>query len=284
MPRKELSSREDFIVEQFAAMKKFNTLASKVFELYYIDSNPAAELSPMEQQVLPPFYIDAMNPEYPGQYVFAGKSLLDYTERILYITPYMDEKGKYIGDISAWKGLLVNPTEFAMKTKGYRKTKLDPVTAVGDILDRGNGKPQAIVLRERGDRPELEYPIPFLQLPNRRVEGDQAYFDCLEQSIYRPFYHYLTDYLKGSINFEALDVRLLDDLKEYGAADILTGDGHMLSISREIMSQVSEKVQYFLGFAGMDGDKAHYIMKEIRPNEEGKPHAILYTLFSVLDV
>ena len=121
-------------------------------------------------------------------------------------------------------------------------------------------------------------------LPHRRVEGDQAYFDCLEQSIYRPFYHYLTDYLKGSINFEALDVRLLDDLKEYGAADILTGDGHMLSISREIMSQVSEKVQYFLGFAGMDGDKAHYIMKEIRPNEEGKPHVILYTLFSVLDV
>ena len=51
----ELSSREDFLIEQFQYMKKLNKMAAKLFDLYYIDVDRNSELSPMMRNMMPPY-------------------------------------------------------------------------------------------------------------------------------------------------------------------------------------------------------------------------------------
>lgn len=226
------SSREDFIVEQFATAKKLNTIAGKLFDLIYIDVDRNSELSPMMRTMVPAYYVDPNNPEHPSQYIIAGKSSLDYVERLMFVRPYLSEKGKYEMDISAWKGLLITPAEFTAKTKGFRKTKLEPYVVMGER--NGDRFCQSLLLRESDTRPSDELSIPFLELPNRKKYGEDFYQETLHRLIYDEFYRYLPKYIYRGLRFTSIPEREVQILCEKGEADFYTDEGDLAIVTKGI--------------------------------------------------
>lgn len=290
MPRKTLATREDFISEQFVFMRKLNSKLEKLFDIYYVDVDPGTELTPMMRQLVPQFFIDPFNPEYPGRYRIAGKSTDSLLERVVFITPYVDEKGKYVGDISAWKGLLVNSSEFSLKCKAYRKTMLDPIVFIGNN-DRGSKYPEALMLRENSTKAKEEMVLPFLKLPDRTIDGEDAYQEALHRLIYQPFYRYLIGYLQKGVPMIELPAKTIDEIMDEMSSDyFMESTGDTLTLTRDVMPNCRREYKYELGAVprGMmpdpEGPKQHYILKEMQLTNSGLDWMTTYTLFSTIRI
>lgn len=262
----ELSSREDFIINQFATFKKLNTIASKLFDLYYVDTNPMAELSPMMRTMVPPYYIDPRNPEHPGEYLYVGKSSLDYAERLIHIYPYVNEKQKYEYDISAWRGLIVKPLEFTSKTKSFRKSKLEPMVVMGER--DGERVALNLILREDTTSAKEELVLPFLQLPNRQKVGEENYIQAAERSIYDPCYQYLYHYaLRVHQSATPIPQETIKELVEVGLTDFVTTEGDHIVVTKELLPTLNKENRYSIyrvqdpEIDTSDG-RYHYIISE----------------------
>ena len=239
----ELSSREDFVINQFPTMKKINTIANKLFDLYYIDINPEAELSMMMRSLVPTYYVDPQNPEHPGEYILAGKSSLPYAERIVRIFPYVDEKKKYEYDISGWRGLIIKPGEFQSGVKTFRKSKLEPMIVMGER--DGDRVPMNLIVREASTSAKDELVLPFLQLPNRQKVGDEAFFTAVERSIYEPCYQYLHNYFRRRHHeFTPVVESTLDELSVVGLADFITKEGDRVGVTKELIPTFNKANRY----------------------------------------
>lgn len=239
----ELSSREDFIAAQFATMKKINTMCSKLFDLYYIDTNPDNELSTMMRSLVPAYYIDPQNPEHPGEFTLVGKSTIPYAERLIRVFPYVDAKNKYEYDISGWKGLIIKPLQFTAGVKGFRKSKLEPLVVMGE--HDGERVPINLVLRERETAAKDEVVLPFLQLPSRAKMGDEYYMMALERSIYEPCYQYLHLYMhRPSQQFTPVPSETIEELIEMGIVDFHTSEGDRVLVTKELLPTLNRDHQY----------------------------------------
>jgi hypothetical protein len=288
----ELSSREDFIIQQFEYMKKLNAIARDLYDLYYIDVDRSSELSPMMRTMVPSYYIDPMNPEHPSCYMIPGKSSQSYLERMLMIHPYMDSKNKYFFDLSAWRGLVINAQEFHKKGRGFRKTRLEPLV----IMTEQNGERYAnsLVLREGATSAKGEYIIPFLQLPNRKSYGEDAFRAALKQLVYEPFYQYLTTYLeRGGLPYTAVPAETIEDLVDTGIADFVTVEGDRITVTKNIFPSLASKKRpeetFFVARVpnpaiDVSGGRYHYIVMQCLLNEFGVPYATVYTLLAAMQL
>lgn len=288
MPKRELSSREDYIIESFADMKKVHTIASKLFEIYFVDTDPTYELSSMMQRMVPQFFIDPYSPEYPGRYVIAGKSSLSYLERIMYILPKVNAKGKYEFDLSAWKGVVINPYEFTQKIKGLRKSKLEPLVIMQDNTG-GSHRPQSLVLKEGHTRMKDELIIPFLNIPNVNDYQPED-FGRLIDGVYNPFYRFLPMYLKrNNLDFYRIPPDTIEELKDEMTCTVTMPDGDFVGITKNLIPTLKLSNEYFLAnVPNADvpegSGKRHYILKEVIPDANGHPTYTLYTLMCTLSV
>lgn len=239
----ELSSREDFIINQFATFKKLNTIASKLFDLYYVDTNPMSELSTMMRTMVPAYYIDPRNPEHPGEYLLVGKSSLSYAERLIHVFPYVNEKGKYEYDISAWRGLIIKPLEFNSKVKPFRKSKLEPMVVMGER--DGERVPLSLIMREDTTTAKEELALPFLQLPNRQKVGEGAYIQAVERSIYDPCYQFLYHYaLRVHPQPTPIPQDTIRELIELGLTDFVTAEGDRVVVTKELLPTLNKDNRY----------------------------------------
>ena len=283
----ELSSREDFVVEQFATMKKVNKICNKLFSLYYIDVDRNSELSPMMRSMVPLYYVDPNNPEHPGCYILAGRSLVDYLERIVYVSPYVDAKGKYAMDLSGWKGLLVTPTEFEARTKDFRKSRLEPMVIMGE---RGGERfNQSLILRESNTAAKQELVLPFLQLPNRKMAGEDAYQQALRTMIYNPFYQYLDRYLYQGLKFTSISKDDVDDLFDNGMIDMITEDGDIVTVTRGIFPSMTRDQLFSIAKVPQpdvdtSGGRFHYVVLQEDVTETGTTYIATYTLLAALQM
>lgn len=283
----DLSSREDYLIAQFQNFRDINKLAIKMFDCYYIDSEPSQDLSPMMRTVVPALWVDPNNPEYPGMYVLAGHSTVSFLERMIFITPYVNDKGKYINDLSAYKGLLINAAEFYGKTKAYRKTSLEPIVVVSDGI-LGEHTPQSVILRESRTKRKDEMVIPVMQLPAKSTENMALYTEILEKSVYSPFYRYLHKYLgRDNLRYMKLRPEVIDEIKDNGRADIVFSEDRVLSLSKDVMPALSPKNRYSVCFV-QDADvppesgKFHVILKEETLNERGNSTITILTLMAAI--
>ena len=283
--RNELSSREDFVVEQFPTMKKVNTICSKIFELYFIDTDIDNEMSVMMRNMVPAYYIDPSNPEHPSCFILAGKSLVDYLERMVYVFPYVNNKGKYEYDLSGYRGLLFNPTEFTMKVKGFRKTKLEPMVITTEV--NGERINQSLVMREDVSGAKEEHIIPFLMVPNRKRDGDIAYRDATKKLVYDPFYRYLPDYLQQDLQFIEIPQGDVVSLIENDEVEFVSEDDDRIIVSKDLFPGL--KIDHKFAIAKVhepkidtSGGRFHYIIREDFINENGMPFISSYTLLAAL--
>lgn len=284
----ELSSREDFVIEQYQYMKKINKIGDKLFNLYYIDVDKASELSPMMRGMVPTYYVDPNNPEHPGAYILAGTSSIPYLERMVFVTPFVNGKGKYELDLSAWKGLLVKPDEFNTKTKDFRKTKLEPMVIMGERFG-GERYNQSLILRESNTPAKQELVLPFLQLPSRKSEGEEAYQAGLNELIYKPFYQYLPDYIYRKLNFVGIPQDTLDELCENDVADLETDDGDIVTVTKSLFPCISKDQRFSIAKVmepNIDTSEGrfHYIVQEEMVNEIGVASIIIFTLLAALQM
>lgn len=239
----ELSSREDFITAQFATIKKLNTICNKLFDLYYIDTNPENELSTMMRSLVPSYYVDPQNPEHPGEFMLIGKSSIPYIERVVRVFPYVNEKGKYEYDISGWRGLIIKPAQFIAGVKNFRKSKLEPLVVMGE--HDGERVPINLVLREKDTAAKDEVVLPFLQLPNRVKVGEENYLSALERSIYEPCYQYLHLYIRRpSQQFTPIPSEVIEELIDSGIADFCTVEGDRVLITKELIPTLNRENRY----------------------------------------
>lgn len=283
----ELSAREDFVIEQYASMKKVNKIADKLFDLYYIDTDRSKELTTMMRTMVPLYYVDPNDPEHPGAYILAGKSSIPYIEQMVFIEPYVNAKSKWEYDISAYKGLLVTPTEFNAKSKDFRKTKLEPMVLVGEQY--GEKFNQSLVLRERDTPAKQELILPFLQLPNRKAAGADAYLDALNKLIYNTFYQYLPRYLKQDMQFRVVPKDTISTLIEEDVASFFTLDEDIVTVTRVLFPCMA--VDHHVSIAkvphpDLDTSKGrfHYIIKDEAMNEAGTIWMTIYTLVAALQM
>lgn len=288
MSRKTLATREDFIIEQFAFMRRLNSKLERLFDIYYVDVDPGSELTPMMRQLIPQFFVDPFNPEYPGRYRIAGKSRENYLERVVYVTPYVDKKGKYLADISAWKGLLFNSSEFSLKCKAYRKSKLEPYVFMGDT-ERGGKYPEALMIRESDTKAKEEMVLPFLKLPDRAMDGEDMYQEALHKLIYQPFYRFLIDYLRAGVPMTPIPEKTIDEIMDEMNSDYFVVEtGDTLTLTRDLMPGCRREFKYEIGavprhlMPDPEGPKQHYILKEKQISEEGAEWMTTYTLFSTI--
>lgn len=286
--RKTLTTREDYAIEQFAFMKRLNSKLEKLYDIYYIDVDPGSELTPMMRQLVPPFFIDPLNPEYPGRYLIPGKSREGHLERVVYLTPYVDKKGKYIGDISAYKGMLFNAADFTLKCKSFRKTLLEPYVFMTED-ERGSRYPEAMMIREGKTNAKEEMVIPFLKLPSRATQGEDMYQDALQRLIYQPFYRYLIGYLRVGVPTFPIPEKHIDELMDDMNSDYeCSQTGDTLTLTRDLIPGCRREYKYELGavprqmMPDPNGPKQHYILKEIQSTEEGMEYLTTYTLFSTI--
>lgn len=282
--RNELSSREDFIIDQFATMKKINTMASKLFHLYYIDSG--IEMSPMMRTMVPRYWVDPLNPEHPSYYILAGQSNIDYLERMVFIAPFVDGS-KYAYDLSAWKGLLINSASFTEKAGKFRKTKLEPMVIMKDHL--GERVNQCLILRETDTSAKAELNLPFLHLPNRKRDGDEAYQAALDQSIYRQFYQYLDQYMYTSLPFKVIDLYMIEEMLDKGVVDIPTDKDDVITMSKALFPTVKLDHRFKLvrvphPLIDTSGGRYHFILSEEYLNDSGVPYITIYTLMAALQI
>lgn len=282
--RNELSSREDFIIDQFATMKKINTMASKLFHLYYIDSG--IEMSSMMRTMVPRYWVDPLNPEHPSYYILAGQSNIDYLERMVFIAPFVDGS-KYAYDLSAWKGLLINSASFTEKAGKFRKTKLEPMVIMKDHL--GERVNQCLILRETDTSAKAELNLPFLHLPNRKRDGDEAYQAALDQSIYRQFYQYLDQYMYTSLPFKVIDLYMIEEMLDKGVVDIPTDKDDVITMSKALFPTVKLDHRFKLArvphpLIDTSGGRYHFILSEEYLNDSGVPYITIYTLMAALQI
>lgn len=284
----ELSSREDFIIEQFPTMKKINKIADKLFDLYYIDVDRNSELSPMMRGMVPTYYVDPNNPEHPGSYIIAGKSSIPYLERIMFVTPYVNEKSKYEYDLSGWKGLLITPVEFSNRTKEFRKTKLEPMVIMGERYG-GERFNQSLILRESNTPAKQELVLPFLNLPNRKMAGEDAYQQALQTLIYQPFYQYLAGYIRQALSFTSIPQEDVIDFCENDVIDMTTGDGDIVTVTKSLFPCIAKDHRLSIAKVNSDevdstGGRFHYVIQEEILNEYGASSIIIYTLVAALQM
>lgn len=283
----ELSSREDFIIEQFATIKKVNTIASRYFDAYYIDIDHDTELSPMMRSMIPVYYVDPNNPFHPSCFVLAGQSTIPFLERIVHIFPFMNKNGKYEWDISAYHGLLMNAAAFTSKTKGFRKTKLEPMVIVG----KKDGRPfnKNLILREGHTSASEEMVIPFLQLPSKKESGADAYYNALEHLIYAPFYQYLGGYMDQDLKFQRISEQTIALMIEDGVAEFFMEDGDHLTVAKSMFpgtktDHIFEICKVPQPNIDTSTGRFHYIISETTVNEYGSPLVIAYTLLAALQL
>ena len=283
----ELSSREDFVVEQYATMKKLNKICNKLFELYYIDVDRNSELSPMMRSMVPLYYVDPNNPEHPGCYILAGRSNIPYLERIVYVTPYVDAKGKYAMDLSGWKGVMIPPAEFEAKCKDFRKSKLEPMVIMGERGgDRFN---QSLILRESNTAAKQELVLPFLQLPSRKMEGEDAYQHALRTLVYDPFYQYLDRYLHQGLRFVSIPPETVEALYENDVADFITDDEDVVTVTRGVFPTISRDQLFSIAKVeksdiDTSGGRYHYVIMQEDVTENGMAYITTYTLLAALQL
>ena len=284
----ELSSREDYVVEQFAVMKKINKIADKLFDLYYVDIDRNSELSPMMRTMVPLYYVDPLNPEHPSCYILEGSSSIPYLERMVYITPYVNAKNKYEYDLSGWKGLLITPTEFNAKTKDFRKTKLEPMVIMGERFggDRFN---QSLILREANTPAKQELVIPFLQLPNRKMSGEDAYFGALNELIYTPFYRYLYGYMGRGLKFIPIPQEKVVELYENDVVDLITEDEDIVTVTKSLFPCITREQRFSIAKVSNPAidtsqGRFHYVVMEESLNEFGSSYITIYTLLAALQM
>lgn len=283
----ELSSREDFLIEQFQYMKKLNKMAAKLFDLYYIDVDRNSELSPMMRNMMPPYYVDPTNPEHPGCYILAGKSNVPYLERMVFVTPFVNEKGRYENDISAWKGTIIKPLEFNEKTKDFRKTKLEPMVIMGER--NGDLINQSIIVRESNTPAKQELVLPFLMLPNRKRDGEEAYQRALQVSIYDALYHYLTHYVYRAERFVAVSPEDIDTMLNNGVVDLYTEDGDIVSVTKNVFPCVDRSQRFSIAkikdpMIDTSSGRFHYMVTEEILTPIGQTAICIYTLMSALQM
>ena len=283
----ELSSREDFLIEQFAYMKKLNKMAAKLFDLYYIDVDRNSELSPMMRNMVPPYYVDPTNPEHPGCYILAGKSSVPYLERMVFVTPFVNEKGKYENDISAWKGTIIKPLEFNEKSKEFRKTKLEPMVIMGER--NGDLITQSIIVRESNTPAKQELVLPFLMLPNRKRDGEDVYQRALQASIYDALYQYLIHYVYRAERFVAVPPEAIDAILDKGVADLYTEDGDIVTVTKNVFPCIERGQRFSIAkirdpMIDTSGGRFHYMVAQEALTPLGQPAICIYTLMSALQM
>lgn len=283
----ELSSREDFVIQSFGDMKKINTMASKLFDLYFIDVDRNSELTPMMRTMVPQYYVDPNNPEHPGCYILAGRSSISYLERIVYVTPYIEEKGRYAYDLSAWRGLLINPVEFQDKAKTFRKTKLEPLVVMGER--NGEWFNQSLIMREGDSTAKQEMVIPFLQLPNRKRDGEDAYQHALQQLIYEPSYQYMVGYLYHGMQYRAIPEDVITDLLEYDITEFITLEGDRVLVTKSLFPTIKNDHRFSIAKVpepdiDTSGGRFHYVIGQEILNEFGAPYITIYTLVAALQM
>lgn len=284
----ELSSREDFVVEQFPVMKKINKMADRLFDLYYVDIERNSELSPMMRTMVPLYYVDPLNPEHPSCYILEGSSSIPYLERMMYITPYVNAKNKYEYDLSGWKGLLITPTEFNAKTKDFRKTKLEPMVIMGERFG-GERFNQSLILREANTPAKQELVIPFLQLPNRKTSGEDAYYGALNELIYTPFYQYLYGYMSRGLRFTPIPQEKVIELYENDVVDLITDDEDIVTVTKSLFPCIAKDQRFCIAkVSNPDIDTSqgrfHYVVMEEMLNEFGSAYVTIYTLLAALQM
>lgn len=283
----ELSSREDFVIEQYASVKKLNKMAGKLFDLYYIDVDRNSELSPMMRSMVPTYYVDPNNPEHPGAYILAGKSVTSYLERMMFVIPFVDSKNKYAMDLSGWKGLLMSPAEFILKTKDFRKTRLEPMVIMGDRY--GERFNQSLILRESATPAKQELVLPFLQLPNRKMAGEDLYQQALQELIYKPFYQYLPGYIRQPIQYTSLSPLLVEELLDSDVCDLEMEDGDIVTVTKSLFPTLAREDRLAIGRVpnpniDTSGGRMHYIVRQEALNEFGADYIVTYTLLAALQM
>lgn len=280
----ELSSREEFIVEQFANMKKVNKMAEKLFDLYYVDID--SEMSPMMRSMVPKYYVDPANPEHPAAYSIVGKSSVSYLERVMTITPYVNEKRKMVMDLSAWKGLLINPVEFSSRTKEFRKTKLEPMVLMGEQY--GERFSQSLIIRE-GDTPaKQELVLPFLHLPSRKIDGEDAYQAALSMLVYDQFYQYMRNYRYRPLDFTDVTDGI-DAILQNGSHELYTEEGDVVIVTKSLLPTLATDQMLSIAkveISELDSSygRYHYIIQQSVMNEFGEPHICIYTLVAAIQM
>ena len=287
----ELSSREDFAREQFPTMKKLNSLCAKLFELYFVDIDLDAELSPMMRTMVPPYWIDSANPEHPGCFILAGQSNISYLERMIQLWPYVNERNRYEYEISAYRGLVIPPLIFNEKAKSFRKTKLEPLVA---MATRGNEQiPKSLILREESTSAKAELILDFLQLPKRSLSGDKAYLDAVNKIVYQQWYRYLPIYLsRRELLFTEVPSQTIDDIVNYDLSDFVTSEGDHITITKGILPLLSKDTEfhkYFIAkvpnpLCDTSAGRFHYVIKETFLNTRGTAYIAVYTLLAAMQL
>lgn len=286
-----MSSREDFILYQYTNFKKLMKICGTMMDLVYITMDRESELSPSMRKMVPPYYVDPLNPEHPSRYILAGQSSIDYLERLMVVAPYVDAKGKYQFDLSGYLSLLVNVGEFEMKTKNFRKTKLEPFVIVGDR--DGASYNQSLILREEDTPAKDELVMPFLHLPSRRSVGEDNYVAALNTLVFNPCYQYLYYYLMRSeesmMPYVTIDERTIRSCLDNDIVDFVADDGSTVIVTKMLLPclRQMDRVQFAkVPFPAIDTStgKNHYIIKEEMCNDAGLPYITIYTLLSALSI
>lgn len=293
MPKKltELSTREEFVIEQFATMKKINGICAKLFDLYYVDIDLDTELSPMMRSMVPPYYVDPTNPEHPTCFVIPGQSTIPYLERMIHLWPYVNEKNKFEYEISGFRGLVIPPLVFNDKAKKFRKSKLEPlVMMVNGETDRSA---KSITLRETNTPARGELVLDFLEIPKRKRVGDEAYFHTLNALIYQPWYKFLPTYLREKeLDFAEVPEIVIEEILDADIADFITLDGDHVTITKGILPLLgkdTETHRYYIAKVP-DPDcntsvgRFHYVIKENFCNERGTVFMTIYTLLAAMQL
>lgn len=287
MARKnELSSREDFLVEQFTDMRNINKFARKLYSVYYLDIDHFRELTPMERMIVPSYWIDPQNPEHPSAYILAGKSLVDFIERISYVYPYVTSNGKkYAYDLSAWQGAMFNSQEFFEATKDYRKTKLDPIV----VEDKKDSDTKYIHMKEKDHG--IKIPIPTLMTREECSAQGIGYYDEIYLTMYRQFYRYLPKYLNSqTISYKEIPEEDILDLLDSRCIDAFTPEGDEVTLTRDLFPNLKKaNNKLFLGrvpdpLIEDQSEKWHYIIMEQQFNDEGAPYFVTYTLVAAIQL
>lgn len=285
MARKnELSSREDFLIEQFADMRNINKFARKLYSVYYLDIDHFHELTPMERMIVPSYWIDPQNPEHPSAYILAGQSMVTFIERISYVYPYVSGK-KYAYDLSAWQGSLINSQEFFDTTKDYRKTKLDPIV----VEDKKDSDTKYIHMKEKDAG--IKIPIPAIVSKEECNDQGIGYYDEIYLTMYRQFYRYLPKYLNSQkINYKEIGEEDILDLLDSRCISAYTPEGDEVSLTRDLFPNLKKSNnKLFIGrvpdpLIEDQSEKWHYIIMEQQLNDDGAPYFVTYTLVAAIQL
>ena len=264
-----LSSREDYLVNQFSDMRDVNRLARRLYDVYYIDIDYSRELSPMDRMIMPNYWVDPQNPEHPVAYILAGKSSLSFVERITYIYPYVEKK-KFRYDLSAYRGSIINSQEMFDITKPYRKSKLDPF--VEDKKDQ-----KIIILKEDDDG---------IQIPILSVTHPEDIYNL----IYQKFYRYLPNYLQNQkIHYTKVESSAIEDLMDCRRVPIYTEEGDRVDLTKELFPNIKKDMELYIGRVpnpNIDqmSDKWHYILIDQFLTKENIPYVVTYTLIAAIQM